>query len=117
MTTPSKSPALPTVEVVQEGKHFKVDWDYQHAPESDALFEHQAFLKGYILGAIDALDIPRQNISCISAEAGTVKNLSQVTANHLAELIKQRLHSVVTEAHRRLVNHAKLPHVRLAQED
>lgn len=113
----TKSPALPKIEVVQDRKSFKVDWDYQHAPESDALFENREFLEGYILGAIDALDISRENISCLSAEAGTVKNLPQESADRLAELIKHKLHSVVTEAHHRLVNHAKLPHVCLAQEN
>ncbi|APO83350.1 hypothetical protein N5D79_06505 [Pseudomonas sp. GD03817] len=113
----TKSPALPKIEVVQDRKSFKVDWDYQHAPESDALFENREFLEGYILGAIDALGISRENISCLSAEAGTVKSLPQELADRLAELIKHKLHSVVTEAHRCLANHAKLPHVRLAQGD
>lgn len=112
----TKSPALPMIDIYQDGKRYKVDWDYQEAPESDALVEQQDFIKGYILGVIDALGVPRQSITSFSAETGTVSNLTQDTASRLAELITPQLHSVVTEAHRRLVNRANLPHVILGDE-
>lgn len=113
----TKSPALPNIEIYKHGKRYKVDWDYQEAPESDALVEQQNYIEGYILGVIDALGIPRQSITAFSAETGTVGDLSQETASRLAELIKPQLHSIVAEVHRRLVKHANQPHVRLAEQD
>lgn len=113
MPANSKSPALPTIEIYQDGKRYKVDWDYQEAPESDALVAQQDFIEGYILGVIDALGIPRESITSFRAETGTVRNLSQDTASRLAELIAPQLRSVVTEAHRRLFTRANPPHVLL----
>lgn len=53
-------------------------------------------------------------MSCLSAETGAVKNLSEEFGHRLAELIKHKLHSVATEAHLLL---AILPHVRLNKEN
>ena len=41
--------ALPKIEVAQDGRYWRVDWDYQEAPESRVLFEKANFLDGYIV--------------------------------------------------------------------
>lgn len=104
--------ALPKIEVAQDGRYWRVDWDYQEAPESRVLFEKANFLDGYICGLLDALGASVGTISCASARTGTIKKVNEETARRLGELLKNLLHSHVAAEHRRLINAANLPHLK-----
>ena len=109
------APSLPKIEIASDGKRFRVDWDYQEAPESIVLHDNE-YLQGYIAGVIVTLAIPEKNISCATPRTGTVRQLEHSLAIKLAKLLKDALHPVVAEKHRRLRNEANLPHVRFARE-
>ncbi|MBG0848204.1 hypothetical protein H3222_23690 [Pseudomonas chengduensis] len=109
------APSLPKIEVTSDGKNFRVDWDYQEAPESIALHDNE-YLRGYIEGVITTLAIPEKSISCATPRTGTVRRLEHDLALKLAELLTGALHPVVEEKHRRLRNEANLPHIRFARE-
>lgn len=116
MKTPAPHPALPKIDVRKEGRSWRVDWDYQEAPESRVLFDNAEFLDGYVCGMVDALGVSTGKICRPSARAGTVKKISEETAMRLADLLKNLLHPTVTAEHRRLVNQANLPHLKLQAE-
>ena len=106
-------PALPIIDVLQEGRYWRVDWDYQEAPESRILFDKSVYLDGYVIGLLDALGVYSGCICPPSARAGTVKKMDEATAKKLGDLLKTLLHSHVEAEHRRLVNKANLPHLKL----
>lgn len=109
------APSLPKVELASDGKHFRVDWDYQEAPESIVLHDNK-YLQGYIAGVIATLAIPEKSIRCATPQTGTVRRLDHDAALQLVELLTGVLHPVVEEKHRRLRNEANLPHIRFARE-
>lgn len=107
---------MPKIEVFAEGKYFRVDWDYQEAPESSVLLENQ-LLNGYIWGVIAALRIAEKCISCATPRTGTIKGLEKDVALRFAELLTEALHPVVTREYMKLKREASWPHVRHAQEN
>ncbi|WP_241191001.1 hypothetical protein [Pseudomonas chlororaphis] len=113
---PRSEAALPKIEVTAEGKHFRVDWDYQEAPESRVLLENQ-LLDGYIWGVIATLRIAEKCISCATPRTGTIKRLEESVAIRLAELLTEALHPIVAREHQRLKREASWPHVRYAKEN
>lgn len=113
MRIPAPSPALPKIDVTKEGRYWRVDWDYQEAPESRVLFDDKAeFLDGYVCGIVATLGVSAGKICRPSARVGTVKKLDEDTALKLAKLLTNLLHPVVEYEHRRLANQANLPHVK-----
>ena len=116
MPKPQPCAALPKIDVTKEGRYWRVDWDYQEAPESRVLFDKANFLDGYVSGLLDALGASAGTICCASARTGTVKKVNEETAHKLGELLKNLLHSHVETEHRRLINEASMPHVRLQAE-
>ncbi|NNB00035.1 hypothetical protein [Pseudomonas fragi] len=113
MKASAQSPALPKIDVTKEGRHWRVDWDYQEAPESRVLFGDKAeFLDGYVCGIVATLGVSAGEICRPSARVGTVKKLDEETAQKLAKLLKNLIHPVVEQEHRRLLNQANLPHLR-----
>lgn len=114
--SPRSEAALPKIEVSAEGKRFRVDWDYQHAPESRVLLENQ-LLDGYIWGVIATLRIADKCISCATPRTGTIKRLEKDVALRLAELLTEALHPTVTREYQRLKREASWPHVRYTQEN
>lgn len=113
MKAPTQQPALPKIDVMKEGRYWRVDWDYQEAPESRVLFDDKAeFLDGYVCGIVATLGVSAGEICRPSARVGTVKKLEEETAQKLAELLKNLLHPVVKQEHRRLLNQVNLPHLR-----
>lgn len=104
----TKSPALPIIEVSKEGRYWRVDWDYQEAPESNVLTDRKEFLNGYISGLLDSFGASAGEVALPSARTGTVKKLSEDTAQKLAQLLTDLLHSHVKAEHRRLVNAAEV---------
>jgi len=113
MTPLASRPALPKINATKEGRNWRVDWDYQEAPESRVLFDKAEFLDGYVCGVLDTLGVSARKICRPAARTGTVKKINEETALKLAELLKNLLHPVVTAEHRRLVNEANLPHLKL----
>ncbi|UST80147.1 hypothetical protein [Pseudomonas siliginis] len=104
----TKNPALPIIEVSKEGQYWRVDWDYQEAPESRVLTERKEFLNGYISGLLDSFGASAGEFALPSARTGTVKKLSEETARKLAKLLTDLLHSHVKAEHRRLLNAAEV---------
>lgn len=107
--------ALPKIEVSKDGKYFRVDWDYQEAPESRVLIENK-LLDGYIWGVIASLCIAEKCISCATPRTGTIKRLEQDVAVRLADLLTEALHSIVAREYQRLKREASWPHLRNAQK-
>lgn len=105
----NKLPALPVIEIIKTGKTFKVDWDYQTAPESRILGYREPYLRPYIDGVMSALDIPLKSIRCASGRTGTVVKLDEATARKLAKLLEDLLFPIVSREHKRLKREAKLP--------
>jgi hypothetical protein len=104
----TKNPALPIIEVSKEGRYWRVDWDYQEAPESKVLTGRKEFLNGYISGLLDSFGASASEFALPSARTGTVKKLSEETARKLAKLLTDLLHSHVKAEHRRLINSAEV---------
>lgn len=104
----TKNPALPIIEVSKEGRYWRVDWDYQEAPESRVLTDRKEFLNGYISGLLDSFGASAGEFALPSARTGTVKKLSEETAQKLAKLLTDLLHSHVKAEHRRLLNAAEV---------
>ena len=104
----TKNPALPIIEVSKEGRYWRVDWDYQEAPESKVLTDRKEFFNGYISGLLDSFGASAGEVALHSARTGTVKKLSEETAQKLAQLLTDLLHSHVKAEHRRLVNAAEV---------
>ncbi|WP_247840846.1 hypothetical protein [Pseudomonas sp. MWU12-3103b] len=104
----TKNPALPIIEVSKEGRHWRVDWDYQEAPESKVLTDRKEFLNGYISGLLDSFGASAGAYALPSARTGTVKKLSEETAQKLAKLLTDLLHSHVKAEHRRLLKAAEV---------
>ncbi|WP_460410094.1 MULTISPECIES: hypothetical protein [unclassified Pseudomonas] len=104
----TKIPALPIIEISKEGRYWRVDWDYQEAPESKVLNDRKEFLNGYISGLLDAFEASAGDFSLPSARTGTVKKLSEEKAQKLAKLLTDLLHSNVKAEHRRLLNAAEV---------
>ncbi|WP_157763357.1 hypothetical protein [Pseudomonas citronellolis] len=118
MTSPLQlgaRPALPKIELINDGKHYRLEWDLQSAPENNVLLE-SPYLDGYVSGAIAALGIPAKNILCAEAHTGTIQKLTQDVATRLAELLKEVLHPAVEQEHARLKREANLPHVLFAAQ-
>lgn len=116
MKAPAPRPALPKIDVMKEGRYWRVDWDYQEAPESRVLFDKAEFLDGYVCGMVDALGVSAGKLARPAARTGTVKKISEETAMKLADLLTKLLHPIVTAEHRRLLNKANLPHLKLQFE-
>lgn len=113
MTSPLQlgvHPALPKIELIKDGKLYRLEWDCQTAPESNVLLE-SPYLDGYVNGVIAALGIPAKNILCAEAHTGTVQKLTQDVGARLAELLTGVLHPAVEREHARLKREANLPHV------
>lgn len=104
----TKNPALPIIEVSKEGRYWRVDWDYQEAPESKVLDDRKEFLNGYVSGLLDSFGASAGEFALPSARTGTVKRLSEETAQKLAKLLTDLLHSHVKAEHRRLLNAAEV---------
>ncbi|WDG42878.1 hypothetical protein PUP72_02455 [Pseudomonas synxantha] len=104
----TKNPALPIIEVSKEGRYWRVDWDYLEAPESKVLTDRKEFLNGYISGLLDSFGASAGEVALPSARTGTVKKLSEETAQKLAKLLTDLLHSHVKAEHRRLLNAAEV---------
>ncbi len=111
-------PALPKIEVIKVGKRFKVDWDYQEAPESRVLLRKNDHLTTFIDGVLVGMGISEKQVSCASGRAGTVNKLDEDTAIRLATILSDLLHPLVSNEHKRLAAQAKLPeHLRDAPRD
>ncbi|MBK5545965.1 hypothetical protein JFT85_14430 [Pseudomonas sp. TH04] len=104
----TKNPALPIIQVSKEGRYWRVEWDYQEAPESKVLIDRKDFLNGYISGLLDSFGASAGEVALPSARTGTVKKLSEETAQKLATLLTDLLHSHVKAEHRRLLNAAEV---------
>ncbi|MGV6954721.1 hypothetical protein [Pseudomonas chlororaphis] len=116
ISAPRSEAALPKIEVSKDGKYFRVDWDYQEAPESRVLLENK-LLEGYIWGVIATLCIADKCISCATPRTGTIKRLEKDVALRFAELLTEALHPTVAREYQRLKREASWPHVRYAQEN
>lgn len=108
MTRLTKNPALPKIEVSKEGRYWRVDWDYQEAPESRVLLDQREFLDGYVCGLLDSVGASAGQFCRPSARTGTVKKLDEETAQRLGKLLTDLLHSHVKAEHRRLINAAEV---------
>ncbi|WP_409303616.1 hypothetical protein [Pseudomonas sp. KCJK8993] len=116
MRKPKPQAALPKINAVKDDRHWRVDWDYQEAPESRILTKRAEFLDGYVCGILATLGVSAGELCRPSARTGTVRRVDEATALKLAQLLKSLLHPVVEEEHRRLLNEADLPHVRFQAE-
>ncbi|QPL31915.1 hypothetical protein [Pseudomonas fragi] len=105
----SNHPALPKIEVSKENKLYRVDWDYQEAPESDVLHRKNRDLTIFIDGVLVGMGIPEVQVSCASGRSGTVKKLDEKTANKLAEILEWLLNPLVVSEKKRIVAQESLP--------
>ena len=104
-----KDPALPKIELSKENKLFRVDWDYQEAPESDVLHRRNEKLTIFIDGVLVGLGVSETQVSCASGRTGTVKNLNEETAKKLFGILEGLLHPLVAGEHKRIAEQEKLP--------
>ena len=105
----SRLPALPKIEVTKDGKLFRVDWDYQEAPESAALHRESGYLWAYLKGVLDALDISEKQRVCSAGRVGTIKSLDEIVANKLADILRKTLNPMVEAEFKRLAAQERLP--------
>ncbi|WP_449438632.1 hypothetical protein [Pseudomonas migulae] len=110
-----RQPALPKIEVTKVGKLFRVDWDYQEAPESEALHRESDFLWAYLKGVLDALDISEKRRVCSAGRVGTIKSLNEDLANKLADILRKTLNPMVEAEYKHLAAQERLPpHLRIS---
>ncbi|RBB92167.1 hypothetical protein C3E97_034055, partial [Pseudomonas sp. MWU12-2115] len=88
MRTPKPQAALPKICVVKDDRHWRVDWDYQEAPESRILTKRSEFLDGYVCGILATLGVSAGELCRPSARTGTVRRVDETTALKLAQLLK-----------------------------
>ena len=105
----SRQPALPKIDVTKDGKFFRVDWDYQEAPESAALHRESDYLWAYLRGVLDALDISEKQRVCSAGRVGTIKSLDENVANKLADILRKALNPMVEAEFKRLAAQERLP--------
>lgn len=105
----SNHPALPKIEVSKENKLYRVDWDYQEAPESDVLHRKNRDLTIFIDGVLVGMGISEMQVSCASGRSGTVKKLDEETANKFAGILEWLLNPLVASEKNRIVAQASLP--------
>ncbi|WP_434654085.1 hypothetical protein J3P96_26100 [Pseudomonas sp. R3-56] len=113
MRKTSSRAALPNIEIIKKGAAWEVRWDYQEAPESSILFQRGEYLRGYIDGTMDDLDIQPDNVCCASGQTGTVKKLNEDQATRLRDALNRVLIPIVTKEFTRLQNMNSLPHLRM----
>ena len=104
-----KELALPKIEVIKVGRYFKVDWDYQEAPESDVLHRRNNELTIFIDGVLVGMGVSEKQVSCASGRTGTVNNLDESSALKLALILKDLLHPLVMDEGRRIAVENALP--------
>lgn len=105
----SHKPALPKIEVKKENKLYRVDWDFQEAPESGVLNRKNRELTLFIDGVLVGMGVSKKLISCATGRTGTVQKLDETTAFRLEQILKDLLHPLVTAEHKYLVSQDKLP--------
>lgn len=105
----SRQPALPKIEVTKVGKLFRVDWDYQEAPESNALHRESDYLWAYLKGVLDALEVSEKQRVCAAGRVGTIKSLNESVANKLADILRTILNPMVEAEYKRLAAQERLP--------
>lgn len=113
MPKPCSSAAIPKIETIKKGVYWEVHWDYQEAPESSILFQRGEYLRGYIDGTMDDLNIHPDNVCCASGQTGTVKKLNKDQATRLRDALNRVLIPIVTKEFTRLENMINLPHLRM----
>lgn len=104
-----KELSLPKIEVIKVGRYFKVDWDYQEAPESDVLHRRNDELTIFIDGVLVGMGISEKQVSCASGRTGTVNKLDEYSASKLALILKDLLHPLVIDEGRRIAVENSLP--------
>ena len=117
MPKPRTVAPIPKIEVIKNGPHWEVHWDYQEGEASQILFKQADYLRGYINGALDILRIDPEQVCCASGMSGAVKRLDQYQAETLHSALSQLLIPLVEAEFARLERNACLPHVRLAAAD
>lgn len=105
--------AVPIIEIIKNGSAWEVHWDYQEAPESSILFKRQDYLRGYIDGSMDMIDIHPDKVCCASGFTGAVKRLSENQAVKLRDALERLLIPIVTNEFTRIQKMGELPHLRL----
>lgn len=105
----SNHPALPKIEMSKLNNLYRVDWDYQEAPESDVLHRKNRDLTIFIDGVLVGMGISEMQVSCASGCSGTVKKLDEETAKKLVGILEWLLNPLVTDEKNRIVAQEKLP--------
>ena len=101
--------ALPKIEMSKVNKLYRVDWDYQEAPESDVLHRKNRDLTIFIDGVLVGMGISEMQVSCASGRSGTVKKLDEDTARKLVGILEGLLNPLVIDEKNRIVAQEKLP--------
>ena len=114
MRKPLPRAPIPAIEVIKNGKHFEVHWDYKEGRASGVLFRRRHYLRGYIDGTMDMIGIKPDQVSCASGFTGTVKRLDEAKAEQLRSVLHQLLVPLIEAEHQRLEKFENLPHIRLA---
>ena len=94
----------------------EVHWDYQPGEVKDVLFENEQYLDGYIIGLLDALDIPNRHRCCHSGFTGTITGLPHDKAEKLAGLIADKLIPLCEARKKQIKHYNNLPHVKYHRE-
>lgn len=105
----SHHPALPKIEMSKVNKLYRVDWDYQEAPESDVLHRKNRDLTIFIDGVLVGMGISEMQVSCASGRSGTVKKIDEETAKKLVDILEWLLNPLVINEKNRIVAQEKLP--------
>ena len=82
----------------------------------DVLFENEQYLDGYIIGLLDALDIPNRHRCCHSGFTGTITGLPHDKAEKLAGLIADKLIPLCEARKKQIKHYNNLPHVKYHRE-
>jgi hypothetical protein len=107
---------IPVIELIQNGKHWEVHWDYREGRATRILFRRRHYLRGYIDGAMAMIGINPDQVLCASGLTGTVKRLEQSKAEQLEAVLQRLLVPLVQAEHQHQEDLDNLPHIRFAAE-
>lgn len=107
---------LPVVTINKSRNGYEVTWDYRGSEAELVLFRNESYIEGYIAGALELLKSSSTEIICFSALTGTVRRLTESSAEKLHDLVKNILHSYVIEENRKIEKEENFPHIKFHKE-
>ncbi|USD23305.1 hypothetical protein MJO52_09255 [Microbulbifer variabilis] len=107
---------LPIIEILKDGKYYRLDWDDHNSEADRVLYEKKDSLEGYIEGYFDALENNKGRIVCLASNTGTIKKLTKENAEKLKSMLERILYPIVTARYKKIQYLENLPEVKVQRK-